>query len=72
MLKRFGASSKHRKAAGALKSPTIVVAGQPETNEEEPASIIEHNKVTFVCEGSVRCAGFPLGRGCRVEMMDCS
>lgn len=50
MLKRFGASSKHRKAAGALKSPTIIVAGQPETNEEEPASIIEHNKVTLVCE----------------------
>eukprot|EP00752_Nemacystus_decipiens_P016532 g14776.t1 len=43
MLKRFGASSKHQKAAGALK-PSIVVAGHPETNEEEPASIIENNK----------------------------
>lgn len=50
MLKRFGASSKHRKEAGALKSSAIIVTGgQPETNEEDPASIIEHNKVPPVC-----------------------
>lgn len=51
MLKRFGAS-KHRKAASALKSPAITVTvGQPETtSEEEPASIIENNKVNPMCE----------------------
>lgn len=58
MLKRFGASSKHRKAAGALKS-SIIMAGQPETNEEEPASTIENNKVTLVKTSGkgARCAG---------------
>lgn len=50
MLKRFGASSKHQKAAGALKSSAIVVTDQPETDEEEPASIIENNKVTPDCK----------------------
>lgn len=49
MLKRFGASSKSRKVAGALKSSAIfMTGGKPETDEEEPASIIENNKVTPV------------------------
>lgn len=49
MLKRFGASSKHRKAGGVVQSSAIVMTGdQPETSHEEPASIIENNKVNLV------------------------
>jgi len=60
MLKRYGASSKHRKAAGALQSSAIgVTSDQPETTHEEPLSIIENNKVTiFSCSAG---SGGPVG-----------
>lgn len=54
MLKRYGASSKHRKATGAIQSSAIAVGGdKPETTHEEPVSIIENNKVTSVAQHHV-------------------
>ncbi len=49
MLKRYGASSKHRKAADPLQPSAIsVTRDHPETTHEEPLSIIDNNKVNAV------------------------
>lgn len=47
MLKRFGASSKKRNMGKFTRSTAIVVmADRPETSEDDPAVVLECNKVT--------------------------
>lgn len=72
MLKRFGASSKNRKAGRVVQSSAkLTTSDQPETSLEEPASIIQNNKVNAVPQINVaeRCGSISLNRvlvRCRV------
>lgn len=49
MLKRFGACSKKRNMGKSTRPTSILVTGdRPENSEDDPAAVVEGNKVTLV------------------------